>query len=121
VFPVVATDTKIKQTCLQMPHWRCYMSWAIKWTDLSLPAEWVLFPVFCLRVMLANGSDSSGSESRHTKAGNNSKNFQWTSDRRQIPLVWIWNGFPSCKLLWETPKSMPSDTFALHHSCFTVT
>lgn len=42
-------------------------------------------------------------ESTHTKAGNNSKNFQWTSERRHIPLVWIWNGFPSCKLLGETP------------------
>lgn len=45
-----------------------YMPWGIMWigtgTDLRLPAERVLFPVFCLRVLLANGSDSSGS-SKH--------------------------------------------------------
>lgn len=61
------------------------------------------------------------SKARTQKAGNNSKNFQWTSERRQIPLVWIWNGFPSCKLLGETPMwpHICSSSHLLH--CYLAT
>lgn len=48
-------------------------------------------------------TDSRGSESSHTKAGNNSKNFLWTPGRLQTPCQCGFEMVPPHANFWEAP------------------